>query len=57
MTKDVEKVTDELEFKKKKVSTIHRKGLNQFEGQSTGTQGWFKLDIEFKKTAFSKSHS
>ena len=36
-TKDVEKVTDELECKKQKVNTIRRKGLNKFEGQSTGT--------------------
>ena len=37
--------------------TICVKGLNNFEGQSTGTQVWFKLDIEFLKTAYSKSHS
>ena len=56
LTKDVEKGTDELEFNKQKVNKIHRKGLNQFEGQSTGTKGWFKLDIDFLKTTFSKSH-
>ena len=42
---------------KQKVNTIRRKGLNQFEGQFTGTKGWFKLDIEFFKTTFSKSYS
>ena len=47
LTKDVEEVTDELAFKKQKVNTICRKGLNKFEGQSTGTQVWFKLDIDF----------
>ena len=57
LTKDVKKGTDELLFKKQKVHTIIRKGLNQFEGQSTGTQGWFKLDIEFLKTTYSKIHS
>ena len=41
---------------KKKVRTIRRKGLNKFEGQSTGTQGWFELDIKFFLT-YSKSHS
>ena len=46
-TKGVDKVTDELAFKKQKVHLIRRKGLNQFEGQSTGTRVWFKLDIEF----------
>ena len=53
-TKDVEKGTDELAFNKQKVNTIHRKGLNQFEVQSTGTKGWFKLDIDFFKQLFLK---
>ena len=56
-TKDVDKVTDELEFIKQKVSTICRKGLDQFRGQSIGYKVWFKLDIEFLKTTFPKSHS
>ena len=46
-TLDVDKSTDELEFMKQNVNTIFRKGLNQFEGQSTGTKGYFKLDIDF----------
>ena len=33
------------------------KGLYQFEGQSSGSKGWFKLDIDFLKTTFSKSNS
>ena len=45
-TKDVDKVTDELADMKKKVNTIIRKGLDQFGGQSIGSKGWFKLDIE-----------
>ena len=57
LKKDVKKVTYELAFKKQKLHTILRKGLNQFEGQPTVTQGWFKLDIEFIKTTYSKSHS
>ena len=56
LTRDVEKGTDELAFKKQKVHTIRRKGLNQFEGKSIGTHGWFKLNIDLKKT-YSKSHS
>ena len=46
-TFDVDKGTDELAFMKQKVNTILRKALNQFEGQSTRTKEWFKLDIEF----------
>ena len=34
------------------MNTIHKKGLNRFEDQSTGTKGWFKLDIEFFKQIF-----
>ena len=44
---DVDKSTDELADMKQKVNTIFEKGLDQFEGQSTGSKGWFKLDIEF----------
>ena len=38
------------------MNTIHRKGLYQFEGQPIGSKGWFKLDIEFLNTFFSKIH-
>ena len=51
----VDKGTDELACMKQKVHTIRRKGLNQFEGQSNGSKGWFKLDIECFKTTISKS--
>ena len=56
-TFDVEKGTDELVFMKQKVNTIRRKGLNQFEGQSTVYKEWFKHDIEFLNTTSPKSHS
>ena len=56
MTKDVKKGTDELAFQKQKMHTIIRKGLNQIEVQYTGTQGWFKPDIEFFKTTDYKIH-
>ena len=44
-TKDVDKGTDELEDTKQVAKKIRRKGLYQFEGQSSGYKGWFKLDI------------
>ena len=44
-TKDVDKVTDEFSDIKQAVNTIRRKGLDQFEGRSSGSKGWFKLDI------------
>ena len=53
----VDKGTDELEFMKQKVNTVFWKILNRFEGQSTGSKGWFKLDIKFFKTTFSKNNS
>ena len=51
-TKDVDKGTDELEYMKKTVVTIRRKGLDKFEGQSKGSTGWFKVDSEFLKKYF-----
>ena len=56
LTKDVDKGTDELAYMKQAVSKIRRKGLDQFEGKSSGFKGRFKLDIGFLKTTFSKSH-
>ena len=44
LTKDVDKGTDELAYMKQAVVPIRRKGLDQFEGQSSGCKGWFKLD-------------
>ena len=57
LTNDFKKGTDKLLFKKQKVPTICRKGLNKFEGQSTETHGWFKLNIKFFKTTYYESHS
>ena len=56
-TKDVDKFTYEKTDMKQAENTIIRKGLDQFEGQSRGSKGWFKLDIGFLKTTYSKSHS
>ena len=53
-TKDVEKGTDELTDMKQKVNTICKKGLDQYEGKSIKSKGWFKLDIVFLITIFSK---
>ena len=46
-TNDVDKVTYELEGMKKAVVTIRGKGLDNFDGQSKGSVGWFKLDSGF----------
>ena len=46
-TKYVEKGTDEFTDMKQSVVTICRKGLDQFEGQSRESKGWFKLDSGF----------
>ena len=46
-TKDVDKGTDGLDDMRKSVVTICRKGLNNFEGPSKGSTGWFKLDSGF----------
>ena len=53
-TKDVDKGTGELADMKQAVNTICRKGLDQFEGQSSGSKVWFKLDSGFIKIAFLK---
>ena len=52
MTKDFDKGTDESEDMKKAVVTIHRKGLDKFEGHSNGSTVWFKLDSGFLKRYF-----
>ena len=56
-TNDVDKGTDEFSYIKKAVVKIHRKGVDQFEGQSSGSKGRSKLDSGFLKTTFSKIHS
>ena len=57
LTKDVDKGNDELVDMKQAVVTIHRKGLDKFEGQSKGYTGWFKVDSVVLKTTFSTIHS
>ena len=42
---------------KQAVSTIRRKGLDQFDGKSRGSKGWFKIDSGFLKTTFSTIHT
>ena len=56
-TKYFDNGTDELVDMKQALNTVCRKGLDQFEGQSSGSKGRFKLDIGVLKTTFSKSHS
>ena len=46
-TNDVDKGTDELSDMKQSVNKSRRKGLYQFEGQSSRSKGWFKLDVGF----------
>ena len=57
LANNVEKGTDELSDIKQAVVTIRRKALYNFEGQSKGSTGWFKLDNRFLKTTFSTTHS
>ena len=56
-TRNVYKGTDKLEDMKQAVVTICRKGLDQFDGESSGSKGWFKLDSGFFLINFSKIHS
>ena len=44
---DVDKGTNELADTKNPVVTIHRKGLDKFEGKSKRSTGWFKLNSGF----------
>ena len=44
--KDVYKGTDELVDMKQSVKMFSGR-VDQFEGQSSGSKGWFKLDIVF----------
>ena len=47
MTKDVDKYTGELKYIKDAVFTMHKNDLDNFEGDSKGSTGWFKFDIGF----------
>ena len=55
LTKDVDKGTGELEYMKDSVVTIRKKDLDNFEGQSKGSTGWFKLDSGFLRFFFYNS--
>ena len=57
LKKDVDKCTDKLADMKQAVNIICRKILDQFEGQSSESKGWFKLDIGFLKTNFPENYS
>ena len=46
---DVDKGTEKLEDMKEAVFTIRRKCSDKFEGQSTGSTGWFNLDHKQRK--------
>ena len=43
-SEEVEKDTKKLDDMKEAVVPIHRKDLDNFEGQSKGSPGWFNLD-------------
>ena len=46
----VDKGIKNLDYMKEVVVTIHRKYLDNFEGKSKGSTGWFNLDIFFKES-------
>ena len=48
-SEEVDKGTKHLENMKEAVVTIRRKYLDNFEGQSKVSTGWFNLDHEFLK--------
>ena len=48
----VEKETKLWNDMEEPVHTIHRKGLDKFQGQSTASTGWFNLDHEWLKRTF-----
>ena len=43
----VDKGIKNLDYMKEVVVTIHRKYLDNFEGKSKGSTGWFNLDLFF----------
>ena len=48
-SEQVEKVTQTLDDTEEPVVTIHRKHLNNFQGQYKGSTGWFNIDREWLK--------
>ena len=51
-SEEVEKGTKMLDDIEEPVVTIRRNNLNIFWGKSTGSTGWFNLDIEWLKENF-----
>ena len=51
-SEEVDKGTKKLDDMKEAVVTIHRKYLDNFEGKSKGSTGWFNIDHELKKKGF-----
>ena len=52
-SEEVDKVTKNVDDMKAEVFIIRRKDLDNFEGKSIGSTGWFNLDHEFFKRKFS----
>ena len=52
-SEEVEKGTKKLDDMKEAVVTIRRKYLDNFEGQSKGSTGWFNIDNVSLKIKFS----
>ena len=51
-SEDFEKANKNLDDMKEAVFTIRRKDLDNFEGQSKGSIGWFNFDHDFLKRIF-----
>ena len=51
-SEEVDKGTKNLDYMKNAVVTICRENLDNFEGQSKGSTGWFTLDHEFLERNF-----
>ena len=52
-SEEVEKGTNVLEYLKEPVVTIRKNDLDNFQGESTASTGWFNLDHEWLKKKFS----
>ena len=52
-SEEVDKGTRNLYYIKEPVVTIRRKYLDNFEGKSIGSTGWFNIGDELRKKKFS----
>ena len=52
LSEDFDKGNNNFDDMEEPVSTIHRKYLDNFEGHSIGSTGWFNLDHEWLKRNF-----